>query len=87
MADALAAPNVKAPSARMLGCQGLGGHGASVAASPGRHGPRVGRLAHLSASADAAPFPHETPLPEQVGLHVEPGRTGSCAWPHQCDGG
>jgi hypothetical protein len=27
---------------------------------------------HLSASADAAPFPHETSLPEQVGLHVEP---------------
>jgi hypothetical protein len=32
----------------------------------------VGRLAHLAASADAAPFAHETPLPEQVGLHVEP---------------
>jgi hypothetical protein len=32
----------------------------------------VGRLAHLSASADAAPFPHETPLPEKVRLHVEP---------------
>ena len=41
-------------------------------------------LAHLSASADAAPFAHAAPLPEQAELHVEPG---ACAWPYQCDGG
>ena len=32
----------------------------------------LGNHADLSGAGDAASLPHETPLPEKIGLHVEP---------------
>ena len=42
---------------------------------PGKGVLRVGcrgNHADLSGAGDAASLPHETPLPEKIGLHVEP---------------
>jgi hypothetical protein len=44
---------------------------------PGKSLPRfvgggVGDRPRLSGAADAAPFPDEAPLPEEIGLHVKP---------------